>query len=1349
MSEPAGTTYDVFVVHAQADLEWARRLQARLSLDGVRAALEDYLPGDIVIRRIEDLICASACTVFVYSRATEADPMTAAKYAALLARPDERGFIPALLDDVPIGPFAAARFVLNFRGEDQEGPYQELLAALRGRRPPAEPLGPYGHHRPEGAREVVLRIAGDVVSFGPAGGEPEATHTPGTYGHALEERVWRLTRAREGRFAGALTKGVVEKPGALLDARLRDVGIGLGEVFLSGAAGQALASAMAGARRRNSALRLGVQVDGDLAELPWETLILPGQDRPLALHPCVELFRHLPADGHIPAIRIPAPLRILAVAASPDGPDGGPLLDLEAELRRILDAVDDARRHAAAHVRILNEGSLSAVEDALKQERFHVLHISCHAGPGVLVLEDDRGGIDEVTASRLAGVIPRDEGVPLVVLSGCSTALDARAASGRSEGEAALSGLARGLSAAGVPAVLAMTAPVTDSYATALAASLYRELAVRPAPVVLTALSEARRDLEARRSAETAAEWATPALFLRGPSLPLYDVRDGVDAKLRPPRAVRLAAGVVVRAMGDFVGRRAELRGLRAALRDHAGVVVHGIGGVGKSSLAAELIGRLGHDAGLVVSAVGRVTPDQILGKVADTLLAATAMAGASGEGLRDLTQFLRRLDHPWSVRLDGLVQALGTVPAELNRRLGVSPVTLLLDDFEDNLDVADGLAFLDRELAAFLSAWTRLGRETRLVVTSRHPVDLPAPHGAVHTHHLGPLSWAEARKLMWRLPGLDALPYEDQRRAWAVVGGHPRTLEYLDALLRGGQARFADVRERLERLLERQGIADPGTWFTTAGGDLDGVLAKAVTLAVDDTLLHDLVALLDDLSRRVLAGVSVFRRPVDRAGVAWPVGTLTAPDPDREERLIRLDALLRRARIEKPDAGLEDLGLPAGELKQARTDVAAMRMPPIVEPDGLDASITALTRLGLLTPAVDDRGEATFVVHRWTAATLAHPELTAPERMRSAHEAAAGYWRWRVMARLQSPKHHLDDMVEARHHHHAAGDLIAAADANQWVCRRLHTWGAWGWEEQLHHEMLSWFPRPSRHRAIGLLQLGVIAQERGDHEQALEQYRRALAVFEELGIRDGVAAGYHQLGNVAYLRGDHDQALEWYRESLAVNKELGDRSRMAAGHHQLGVIAQERGDHEEALEQYRRSLALEEELGNKAGIATCYHQLGNVAVLRNDYDQAMRWYRRSLAIKEQLRDRPGLAAGYHQLGMLAQQRKHTDEALTWYRRSLAIKEELGNEAGMAQTIGQLGWLYTEAGHAAEGVAYSLRSLSIRVRLQLPQVVLDLHWLSRQREAVGEEDFRRVLAEHLDAESLDTVIHWLDGEQAG
>ena len=49
-----------------------------------------------------------------------------------------------------------------------------------------------------------------------------------------------------------------------------------------------------------------------------------------------------------------------------------------------------------------------------------------------------------------------------------------------------------------------------------------------------------------------------------------------------------------------------------------------------------------------------------------------------------------------------------------------------------------------------------------------------------------------------------------------------------------------------------------------------------------------------------------------------------------------------------------------------------------------------------------------------------------------------------------------------------------------------------------------------------------------------------------------------------------------WYRKALALREGLGDREGMATSYHQLGIIAQERGAYQEALKWYRRSLAIE-----------------------------------------------------------------------------------------------------------------------------------------------------------------------------
>jgi tetratricopeptide (TPR) repeat protein len=129
-------------------------------------------------------------------------------------------------------------------------------------------------------------------------------------------------------------------------------------------------------------------------------------------------------------------------------------------------------------------------------------------------------------------------------------------------------------------------------------------------------------------------------------------------------------------------------------------------------------------------------------------------------------------------------------------------------------------------------------------------------------------------------------------------------------------------------------------------------------------------------------------------------------------------------------------------------------------------------------------------------------------------------------------------------------------------------------------------------------------------------------------------------------------------------------------------------------------------------------------------------------------RDRPewveALATNLHQRGFVAKQRGSYEEALEWYRKSLAIGEELGNRAGMASSLGQIGVLLTKTGRAEEAVPWNLRSLSISLQIGVPEVRIDLLWLGRQREALGEERFGVILREHLDEPAAANVLRMLD-----
>lgn len=76
----------------------------------------------------------------------------------------------------------------------------------------------------------------------------------------------------------------------------------------------------------------------------------------------------------------------------------------------------------------------------------------------------------------------------------------------------------------------------------------------------------------------------------------------------------------------------------------------------------------------------------------------------------------------------------------------------------------------------------------------------------------------------------------------------------------------------------------------------------------------------------------------------------------------------------------------------------------------------------------------------------------------------------------------------------------------------------------------------------------------------------------------------------------------------------------------------------------------------------------------------------------------------------------------------------------MASSYHQLGALATVQGRPEEGLASSLAALSTFLELQVPEVVIVLKLLHRQRELLGDERFGELLREHVGEEGAEVVL---------
>ena len=125
----------------------------------------------------------------------------------------------------------------------------------------------------------------------------------------------------------------------------------------------------------------------------------------------------------------------------------------------------------------------------------------------------------------------------------------------------------------------------------------------------------------------------------------------------------------------------------------------------------------------------------------------------------------------------------------------------VVLDNFDDNLACESGLwTVRDAALAALLASWTG-----KLLITCGTAFTLPpADRDRFVFRHLGPLTHSGAAELALSLPALRLLGEPERDLAWRLTAGHPRAMEYLDALLAAGLG-FDDLAGRVTAAIQAQ----------------------------------------------------------------------------------------------------------------------------------------------------------------------------------------------------------------------------------------------------------------------------------------------------------------------------------------------------------------------------------------------------------------------------------------------------------------------------------------------------------------------------------------------------------------
>jgi non-specific serine/threonine protein kinase len=630
----------------------------------------------------------------------------------------------------------------------------------------------------------------------------------------------------------------------------------------------------------------------------------------------------------------------------------------------------------------------------------------------------------------------------------------------------------------------------------------------------------------------------------------------------------------------SFIGREREIAEVKELLQAKRLVTLTGTGGIGKTSLALEVVSAVKSQFGDGVAPVELAT-------LADPELVAQAVATALG------------------------VREIGGEPIHATLLAALRPCRLLL--------VLDNCEHLLVACAALADAMLRACPDVKILATSREALGIGG-------------------EIVWRVPSLSVVPtngpsrpdmvltYEAARlfveRAKAVEPSFALTTENALAVaqicwrLDGIPLAVELAARRVVSLSVQQISARLDQRFRLLTNGSRAALPRQQTLAAAVGWSYDL---LTDAERTLFSRLSVFA-----GGFTFEAAEAVCRDEamtegnhiPSEDVLDLLTSLIDKSLVEaEGSAGnvvryrlLETLRQYGRERLVARGDADVMRRRHAqyfrnlaVEAEPHLLRTEQLVYLARLDREIDnlrtalqlafDEGDAETGLDilvalqmyqryrgmgleqlRWLQMFLALPVAAAANAQRARALAIAALLNGRI-GQLASACALFDEALATAR---ASGDRRAMAEAGFW-------------------------------QVIFLCQIAETAAARSLAEECLRLYR----TIDDLW---GISWSLSTLAHLAFWAGDSARARDLGERSLVTARQLGDRRTIARALEVLGDISSEK-DEDEARAHLLESLALYREVGNQLGIVTDEHLLGRLDLLHGHYLSAGEHYCASLRV--------------------------------------------------------------------------------------------------------------------------------------
>ncbi len=987
-------------------------------------------------------------------------------------------------------------------------------------------------------------------------------------------------------------------------------------------------------------------------EVPWE--LLANDKGHLARNPELKYspVRRIGAENPSKSEPHKNRLSTLFMAASPR--DGQSVLAYEAEESAILNLHADQSLDMDLFVEESgNLSQLTSLATALKP--VDVVQLSCHGNidssnedspEPFLCLENNTGDFAGINGDVFDRTFSQNR-PRLIFLSACKTAETFTAKDPEQNREH--NSFAQTIIRRGFPAVLGWSSSVSDFEATRFAGAFYRNLSMKS--TVEDAVANARYVLflppDEQRESYESNDWHLARLYLGTDGGGIFSDGNNTRFDLEKEAGVKefldkKGEKVPVANRREFVGRRRQIQDILKEFSDknHAGVLILGLGNQGKSSLAARVANRMFKFETVVIYGEKgderMYLPYHILNEF-------KTVAGIKGETETLIEQLMLQVDaNPAALKacLKQLLEGPFSGKDEQHK-----PVLVVIDDLEKILleptnETALYAKYKDA-LQGIIKAFKEAKTDSRLLLTSRYDFDLFDENGKdvgnlLLKQPLRQMNNTEAKKQYFAKYGTLEREKGDIKlepgRVVDACKGNPGLQDILFGLFNTAPATYEKALLGMENYLQ------------------SGVLPEEQETLdfLQDLAIDNVLSLLTPGEKDLLQVAALFDIPVPDNlfdNLAKEIGLKTGPD--FKKRLIGFGVFEQ----------FEDPVLPEG-LALLLNNLIKPRIEKLPQEKATYFSAD-ITKALLQNWCSDESKPRPWLCDREIVkfGLLAkHSEAIkqcAENGLRGMHD---NFWTKEAAVFAVPAIALLEDEKETV----PTGLYRIASD----VCHQV---GEVNIAKDYIEKSLAGNTDDRFKTASSWLRLGRILVQKGDVDNALKRFAEAKDLFTKLKANRDTAIVLGDIARIKLDKGEVEEALKLHHEVYDICDNLGDAKGKAVTLGDIARIKRSKGEVEEALKLHQARKQVNSELGDLDGIAATLYDMSQIYLQKEDFQKAYDCLAESYQIMLKLGRLDGICHVGRDLGTLLCRANQKEEGLKLLQRALQGFEKLGQKENALQ----------------------------------------------------------------------------------